>query len=138
MTQAASTLPPPMVRLHACGECRARLLGLGRGVVVVPGPHVVDIDMRCETHGRTGALAASHVLDVPADLADELDAAREVQPLAPIDAISELHVLPDEAPLVAQLAVQLMCGQPQFESSDDAIAVFVRLARRVLIAAKGK
>jgi hypothetical protein len=123
-----------MVRLRVCDECCADLEA-NRGGRRIPGPHVIDLDTRCEAHGRIGALAASRVVEVFETVADDLVEERALEALAPLDAYRGDQV--EDAPIVAQLAVSLMNGQAH-EPTDDAIAISVRVARRVLHAARGK
>lgn len=123
---------PRMVRLHVCGECRAQLLA--RGARHVPGPHILNLDTRCEAHGRTGALAAAHVVELLEDEAEALAAELAARPLAPIAGYDDL----EDAPLVAELATRLLVGQSLDPTSDDAIAISVIAARKILATAKGR
>lgn len=119
-------------RAHVCGECRRELAA--RGAHVVPGPHVLDLDTRCEAHARTGALMAQHVIDVPPDLWASWRREQDAEPIAPLRA--ELGDVPGDANRVAKLACALLAGgdaNPSF----DAISLAVRTARRVLAAARG-
>jgi hypothetical protein len=134
MTQAAPTPPPDVLRLRVCSFCEQEL-ATHSGAQTVPGPHTIEMDTPCETHGPVGVLMASRVIDLPRKAFDARMAAFEAKPLAPAESAEDLY----DAHHVAQLAATLIAS-PRFEfkMDDDAITVAVPYARKLIAAARGK